>query len=345
MNKILFIIALLSVFYSCKKAEHPPKYTYSITHKKINISNNYIGKGGPMMIMNNNIIGIDYGMDTCFYCINTTTNYLYRFGNRGQGPNEFINPITLQYLDSNTFGSYDIMSRKFNEIHFSTENMNFKIKKSNIVSTSLLSFYFLKSNNNQYIGLGPYKNSMFISVDSLGEINNYYYNYPYKDSNEENIKNHLRAMAYQGKLTINPSKSKFVYTSSLGEILHFYEISKDNIKYTKKIEKEYPIYTTQEEKDGFGAPLSSENMISYICSYATEEYVYFLYSGEKLDAFLKESVVLNANNMHIYDWNGNFIKNIKLDVKCSYFCISSDNKKMWAIIEDPDPTIVYFDLP
>jgi hypothetical protein len=48
--------------------------------------------------------------------------------------------------------------------------------------------------------------------------------------------------------------------------------------------------------------------------------------------------------LHIYDWNGNIKRKIKLDIACGQICVSSDDKTMYAIAEYPEPVIVYYGL-
>ena len=125
ISKILLSIILLS---SCNYSNNSIENTHYISHNMIHIKNNYIGKGGPIILIDNKLIGIDFSMDTCFYILDTISYNLTRFGTRGQGPNEFISPVSLEYLNNTTFGSYDIMSKKYNEIKL-LSNSNFKVEK------------------------------------------------------------------------------------------------------------------------------------------------------------------------------------------------------------------------
>lgn len=345
MSKSIIQIVLSIIFLSsCNNSDNSNEYTHHITHNKVHIKNNYIGKGGPIILLDNKLIGIDFSMDTCFYILDTTNYNLTRFGTKGQGPMEFISPTSLQYLDKTTFGSYDIMSKKINEIKLLPNNV-FEVEKYPKISEQLFSFRSIKINDNRFIKIGPYPRNMFLITDSLDKKINSIYEFPHKNSDERKIKNHLRAMAYQGKILSNPSRNKMIYTSSVGNIIHFYEIKDSSLNILKKIEIAYPDYITEEKGNGFGAPLKSKNIISYICTYTTDQFAYFLYSGKTIKEFINEGSMYYGDNLQIYDWKGNLIKNIKLDMPCQYFCISNDDKKMWAITENPDSNIIRYDLP
>lgn len=345
LKNIIQVVLSIFFLFSCNYSDNPNGYTHRITHNKVNVKNNYIGKGGPMILLDNKLIGIDFSMDTCFYILDTINYNLTRFGIRGQGPDEFLSPVSLQYLDKSTFGSYDIMSKLYNEIKLLSDN-TFKIKRYPKTSEQLsFSFRSIKTNSNKFIKIAPYPQNMFLITDSLDKKINSIYEFPYKNADEKKIKNHLRAMAYQGEILSNPSRNKMIYTSSVGNIIHFYEIKGNSLNLLKKIETAYPDYITEEKNGGFGAPLRSKNVVSYICSYTTDHFAYFLYSGKTIKEFINEGSMYCGDNLLVYDWDGNLVKNIKLDIPCQYFCISNDDKSMWAIAETPDPSVIKFDIP
>ena len=333
---LVFLFLLLGCNYQSNQKKH-----VQITHKTINIKNNYIGKAGPIIFANNKIIGIDFMLDTCFFYIDTEKGELCRLGIKGQGANDFLYPYTLQQLSDNTFGVYDLTAKKFSEINIKD---SIKLEQRHYVSKDIMSFNFKKLSNNRYLGFGPYKNEMFIITDSLGIKINAFYEFPYKDNNEKATKNHLRSMAYQGTISTNISNNKFIYTPTFGDIIHLYKWENDSIKIICKIECSYPSYTIEEGGGGFGAPLNPNNIAGYISSAATDQYIYLLYSGTKLIDFIKEKKEFCGNTLFIYNWEGKKLKELKLDIECRYITISTDNKILWGIAYNPDPELVYFDL-
>jgi hypothetical protein len=150
-------------------------------------------------------------------------------------------------------------------------------------------------------------------------------------------------MAYQGHISTNPDRNRFAYAASYSDIIHFYEIAKADIRLIKKIENTFPEYTVEEKNGGVGAPIQSSNKNGYICVYSTNRYVYLLYSGRTWRDYQGE--IFEADLLKIYDWKGNLQNTLQLDVPCRFFCVNPDDKKMWAITYNPDPSIVLFDLP
>ena len=339
--KILFTFAFIILLISCTVQEEEVNYT-PIVHKSINIKNGYIGKPGPIIFIDNKIIGIDFMLDSCFFYFNTINPELHRFGTRGQGPNDFLFPYTLQFLNKNLLGVYDITAKKYNEIEIKD---SIKLTKSYPIHNDFMAFNYKKLPNNQYLSIGAYKDAMFIITDSLGENKKSFYQYPYKDNHEKSIKNHLRAMAYQGNLCCNYSNDQLVYTSLMGNIIHFYKLNNNQLEIINKIEISYPKYKVEETENGFGSPLNKSNKVGYISAAATNQYIYLLYSGIKIEDFIKKNEELHGNKLFIYNWKGKKISNLKLDVNCFSITVSPDNRTLWGIANNPDPELVYFELP
>jgi hypothetical protein len=330
---------IYSVFkLSAKNADSFEMLYHSAINKEL-----FIGRGGYMVYneSNHQITGIDDVERFCFYSINTNTSHwtLCNFGDKGQGPDDFFKPFSLQYIDEKTLGCFDVYLKNFSEFSiFSDCSQVKKSKRIPFIST----FSVIKTGNNQYIGIGPYENEMFVLFDSIGNRVNSFYEYPYRDSEEKKISNRGRSMAYQGKMVSNLDQTKFVYATSFADIIHFYEIKKDVILPIKKIENRYPEYIIEEKDGGVGAAITSNSKHGYVCGYATNEYVYLLYSGRSFTEY--KNNIDEAEFLMIYDWNGVLQKTVQLDIPCKYFCVDNENQKLWALSNSPDPVIVTFNI-
>ena len=275
----------------------------------------FIGRGGNMVYLNNNqIVGMDNVAQTCFYLLNTDSdNYsLCNFGNKGQGPKEFITPFSLQYINESTVGCYDVTLKRFYELSISQNCPQFDI----LSTTTFLfdwNFKVIKTAYNNILGIGPYENEMFILFDSDGEKINSFFEFPYKDTDEKRMnKNKGRAMAYQGNISANPNKTKFIYAAFSCDIIHFYEIKENEIILIRKIENSYPEYLVEEKGGGIGAAVKTTNKRGYIDTYTTDKYIYLLYSGKSFSEH--QDKAFETDILRIYDWDGNLQKNIKLDI-------------------------------
>jgi hypothetical protein len=307
--------------------------------------NIFIEYGGLMASFENKLIGLDAKAGRPFYYLDyKEPDQLHQFGEIGQGPTDFITPFSIQYINRETYGIYDVTKKSFTELALPEKNKEIAIKKE-IQVEDKLTFHLMKTACNQHIGIGSYEEGMFLLMDSTGNTISYFFNYPCKDNEEQQIGNRFRAMAYQGILIPDRKGDCFVYACDVGDILHFYKVEKDKIEPVKKEEKMYPIYRAVEREDGgYGAPMSRKNKIGYISGDATNEYVYLLRGNRSLEYFLSEKKEFETDNLVIYNWEGTLIKEIKLDIPCRYICVTPDNKKIWAIANTPEPSLVFFNL-
>jgi hypothetical protein len=231
-------------------------------------------------------------------------------------------------------------TREYSELILSP---NAECRKSNKRSfTSDVNFRIIKTGYNQYIGLGASPDGMFLLYDSLGNKINSFFEFPCKNTDEQNIKNQLRAMAYQGNIVTNPSGTKFAYAASYADIIHFYNLADNEIQLIQKIETRFCNYVPDEKGGGLSAAIKPANALGYVDLYATDQYVYFLYSGKTILDYKEKA--LEGSQLKIYTWEGDLLQEIEIDTPCKFFCVSPDDQTMWAIAEIPEPTIVRFEL-
>ena len=340
MKYRLFFYQFIHLFVLCSCSNH--KQTELITvlkHQTIYLGEDFIGYGGFITYYQGVVVGMDLSPSAQpFFCItpNGSSQTLFRFGNKGQGPNDFLRPSSIQYIDNLTIGAFDMMSRTYNEFIIPNEHEELKVDKK--IEFQMPLTRVIKTASNKYIGLSI-EEEMFLLADSTGMSVKTFFEYPYKDADERQFAS--RSHAYQGILSTNPSKNKFVYSSFQGDIIHFYRIVNDNIKLIAKIENEYPLYRKRDD-DYEGVAFHQNVKIGYIATYATDKFVYALYSGIKINEI--KSVNFEGVMLHVFDWNGVLVKKYELDVPCSYLCVSDDDSKIWAVASNPDIILVSFDL-
>ena len=315
-----------------------------LQHQAIDLGERFIGSGGFLDFYQGTIIGLDLSptMQPFFrFMPNEPSLPLFYFGNRGQGPHDFLRPLSIQFVSNQAVGTLDIMSNTYVEFSIPNENEVLITDKKIRFQTPLTQI--IKTAFNQYIGLLGLSNEMFLLADSSGMPVKSFFEYPYQDNDERLFA--TRSHAYQGTLAANPSKNKFVYSSFKGEIIHFYEIENNNIKTVAKIEKVYPKYRKLNEENRTGVEFHADGTDGYIDVYATEKFVYAIFSGKKIfDRKTNVRTAFEGTGLRIFDWNGILVKEYELDVPCNYLCVSDDDSKIWAIATCPDISLVFFDL-
>jgi hypothetical protein len=329
-----FSISVIVILCGCSNRKQA-KPVRQLWHETIDLGNEYLGYGGFLAYCQGVVVGIEMNRSLQpFFCLEPgdSSDTFFFFGNKGRGPNEFLMPYSIQCIDDRTVGVFDTQTRLYSEFAVPGQRETLKVGKG--VKMPFPSTRIIRTAFDQYIGLTSLDEKMFSLADSTGAAVDTFFEYPYRDDAER--KDLARGMAYQGTLAVNPSKTRFVYSSFYGEIIHFYSIEENNIQLINKIENKYPVYR-QNDNGTRGVSYDGNGTDGYIATYATDQFVYALYSGGTiLERHEKKSSNYEGNILRVFDWSGVLVKEYALDVPCSYLCVSDDDSTMWAIATLPD---------
>ena len=87
---------------------------------------------------------------------------------------------------------------------------------------------------------------------------------------------------------------------------------------------------------------SLNNPFTYIWGCGTGKYVYLLYSGKSFDEAGR--FAHQSSQIEVYNWEGEKVKTLLLDIPIQGMVVSEDDKTVYAISMNPEPQIVAFDL-
>lgn len=349
MKKIHCNILLFSLFflYSCQNVNNQVQtWESSFTDvQKIHSTpllqeELILGRPFLMHYADSSLLIYDDLADSIFCFIDMANdNKIYRTGRKGQAGNEFLQVFSFCNMPSDSLiGVYDAFRHCLREI--STRKIRLGIDEFPIIykdSISSLKLFYTKYET--FLGMGFYEENMLsLSGESIGH--KFYFEYPYKDRREKAIPNRLRGMAYQGTWCSNKSLDRFLYVARNAPIICFYEISETDIKKTYEWIGGYPMYRTEETKQWSAAPISADNEMTFISAYATDNFVYLLYSGQtikdaQMDAF-------QSNTIYQLRWDGSPVKRYDLDYPTSLFCVSDKDDTIYALADKDELEIVYY---
>lgn len=103
--KYIFLLLLLSFYMSnCSVSEKNKEQRSTLEHQSIHVKELFIGQGGFLIPYKDMIIGMEASHSLPpFFCLkpDETSPFFYHFGNRGQGPNNFLHPFSIQLIHDN----------------------------------------------------------------------------------------------------------------------------------------------------------------------------------------------------------------------------------------------------
>ncbi len=282
------------------------------------------------------IITSTYNRNSFFtvYSINNNNiQELYSFGEKGEGPEDFIFPTSLRIYDKYVH-FYDKALSKYITIE-SLDSL--KIQTKNVQSLGFNNL--IKLTNGDFLGDGFFSDVRFKLIQKEDTIS-LKIPYPSEDKTKESVQTGL---AYQGDINRNPKRDQIVYTSSYGDIIEIYKSTNNGIEQIFSQQLQYPLYTPQDQNSGeISSNLSPKCIKSALCTYVTEKYIYILYSGMTMD----DPMHNYSNIVHVYDWQGNPQKKYILDKHLT--CIGIDEHDQflygvyWEIDEAKDDETIGF---
>lgn len=348
MKRILFYLFALMAIIGCKEEHNAfPDFDSSFRDvckvESIDFVESDLLLGRPFFVeyADSCIVIYDDLGDSLFVMVDLANgNRTYRFGTKGQGKNEFLQIASLHRMaGDSSVCTYDFYRHVLAQID--VRNVKQGIKDYAVLKKdSLNSIDMLPTKYGSFIGLGFYENTMFSLLRE--NLTDFFYEYPYRDSREHRISNRLRGMAYQGTLRSAPSLDKFVFAMNTSPIFMLYTIEEDKIVEQYRWIGSYPAYRPEETETSRSAPLDASKPVGFIYAYATDNYVYLLYSGKSMKDYQADA--FTGNVIYQVDWNGNPVRKYVSDKSLVTFCVSDSDEMIYAVAKDNEPTLVKIDL-
>ena len=339
-----FCCLLIFLFSSCSQNSNKDDVlAVRCQHEILFDDNEYIlGKPSNMALIDSMLVIVDSQMSPMLHLLNVKTGKpIGQYLSRGQGPDEYMRIGTLERLNRDTLFFHDLNKRVccFLILPKKENGIPKIIEAFKCTGTAHNTLIPLKDDS--YIASGVYQEGRFCLLTDSGKTKKFWGNYPSRDDREKSVTNFIKSQVYMGQLSSSPANDKFIFHATAADLLSFYEYKNGEIRLLKEIQRSLPDYEYGENMDKFQGT-SRKNPFTYLSACTTERFVYLLYSGKTyhndgLNAF-------KSNLIHVYNWQGEKIKDLYLDVDIKEMSVSDDDRLMYAVADLPNPTIVSFEL-
>ncbi len=266
-------------------------------------------------------------------------NKVLGLGRKGQGGNEFIMPMEYLPCGDTAIAVFDYANKRLSALSvddFLNQRNEPEVCYKDTFSGTIKLF---PTKFNTELSFGFYDDCMFY-LQKNNQILQKLGDFPYRDAQEKQIENRLRGLAYQGTLQNNPSNDKFVYAVNSAEIVYFYHIDSTSVRKVCEYQYSYPQYQPMQEGDARAAPISADNIRTFIDATASNHFVYLLYSGKTYKEEGMKS--FEGTIVYVFDWSGKAYKKYILNLPVFRFCVDKDDRAIYAFSNNPDPVLVRF---
>lgn len=287
-DKLFYILLLFCslILFSCQESNRSFadnfKKVDDINHSVVQLDkDSYFSRVWKIYHTGNSIVAND--MDNQFFFSITDLNQrkiVSKFGGLGQGLDEIARMVaTTSLIDNHTISFYDSYKGVLYKADFE-DNLNPQISiewLADNLSSSIMRLTPISSD--LFVAIGRFEQGRYLLVNKAGEVLSYNFDYPRFD-NEEYFTNAHKAMAFQGHISVRPDGERFFFACGDSEVFEIIEVAQgDRLKKIYEFHGEMGDY----KADGDGvntisAPISRYSKLKFIDSYASQQYIYLLYS-------------------------------------------------------------------
>lgn len=292
-----------------------------------------------LSVSDSTLILLNNDNETLIQLININTEKeIGCYGTFGSGPADLMTPRYVHKKDSVLF-TYDSRLRRFNQYVIASDSL-LRLENS-MQFTSYFDDVFMFSDSVLVANvLDPrLKKISFFQRDSLL---NTVGDYPSIEGDDNALEGLAQLEGFASSLAWNMSKRKIAIVYKQTDLIEIYDetgllknrIQGPDIFFPSKIIKS--IGDTQKVTANIG-----EERDAYFSPVATSNELYILYSGQ---LYHPGDTNYLLDHLLVFDWNGNPLRQYKLDTPIFRFVIDESNQLIYGITDSPEFRIIRFDL-
>lgn len=331
LNWGALILSLMFLFSGCKSQEASlfPS-VISLKGRMLSVGEN-LGKAHSLEAVDDYLILADNHESTLFTILKSDGAYCFHFGRKGQGPDEMqqlsgammIRNGKLTLSDGYRLYQHDL-NNLFNSVDSPIPSSKSKSGDTHIWVADL--------SDSLFVATGVYPNGKrFKFFDNAGTPLVYTGDYPLEE--ETNLPFYVVGASFMSIMTSHPETNRFAVGAQYGGVLDVMEWKASDFSLRKigGISQFLPKVTS---KDIQGTPNfvpNEDTRWGYVRMDSDADYIYGLYSGR----FQRDGIpFFKGNTIHVLDWNGNPVCQIKLDKDVNDIAVTGN--KLYALYEDTD---------
>lgn len=319
------------------------RITKEIQHERVEVRNNEsYSQIYRLLIEGENLIAYDYTGDFFFSKTDLRNQTIdFHFGRKGQGPNEVMMMPNGVTIFNNKLYFYSINQSALFFIDYRQESDCFpeKVMASNredqIMEITPIDF-------DKFVALGGFKEGRYLLLDKDGGKISYNFDYPTFDGDKDTSPMH-KFMAFQGHLVSRPDGKSFFFAGSSSELFEIIEIRENDVM-NKVFDFQGELAQFVLEGDGIkisSAAIKKESKMFFIDANCTQNYIYLLISDKIIgDDFYN---AIRSNKILVFDWNGNPVTSLSLDIEVNSIAVDSSDKVLYAY-DQGNEQLVKFNL-
>lgn len=282
-----------------------------------------------------NLIVYDLHSGDCYSLFDASSGrYIARFGKIGQGPLE-LPRACFGHLSGDNFVVFNDQVKIVMKYHLDSLRMG----KENGSPVRLMKYdipdaYFsrlIPVDDAHFLGAGAYQGrDQYLLFDQGNHI--LHSGIRIYNAADASYDVSTKYLSNQGCLVKHPDMPYFAYSLNFSSNIDFFELSGNTIQLIKSLRLGDPAYHPNSTGNIRSADVTGKTIFGYIDVCATRDFVYALYSDQKVfDKGLR-----NSRYILVYNWSGDAVAKLLLDTDAFYITVNEDSKQLYTAIKNED---------
>lgn len=290
--------------------------------------------------------------DTLVDVFNKKGEMISRFLTQGNGPDEVLKLLQLQYdLNNGTFYAIDYKNSSILKVDnwsinspqisklakFETPNNQDAIDVN--ATEYLIAYSMGVMNGGEIVTTNATNSGMLAVFNNDLQLKDVIVPYPDKNKTNPKLTDWANIELYKPNVNVSPDGKFAMVDASVADVRIFLTYKGDSIAY-KKFEDVYPndIYIIQSGADFVQGAITPKSKIHALSTSLSNNLAYQLYSGatvEEMNAseFTKDTRQYGSNLVRVFDKEGRLARNIHLDQMAKAIAVSPDDSTLYTLTE------------
>ena len=345
-RRCLLISLVLAIASGCERREEPHDGVHRLTGRVL-ATGDYLDQPGHMTIAGGRLLVLDRTAPMIHVFGLSDGKRLGSFGQKGDGPGEFrsTRDVQVDVRDPRDVWIYDMSLLRMTRVRVGQgplPEFQEMVKLHNGGGVYLHPAW-LTDTTLAVSAIAPmHPQGRLLLTRRTGEVIRTIGQTP-RHPDAASIPTTVLQHAYESYVTVRPDRARFATATRQADRLEIYRADGTQLAQVAGSTGFLPVFEVNQRAEGVSMALGGEVRAGYMDLESNDDRIYALFSGVRLGDDPQQAFF--GREVHVFDWDGNLLARLKLDAPALTIAVAPDEKQLFAIRHDPEPSVVRYDLP
>lgn len=337
-------LVALSVIVACDRAGEDASPPARLSGEVI-ATGDYLDQPGQLAVVGERLVVLDRSAPMVHVFGLPEGRHLGSFGQKGDGPGEYrtATHVQLDARDPRDVWVYDLSLLRMTRLHFGQAPLPElqEVVKLHNGSGVYLHPVWLTDTTLVVSAISPqHANGRVLLTDRTGGVIRMIGDAP-RHPGAASIPTTVLQHAYEGPVTVRPDRSRFAIATRQADRVEIFSSDGRQLAQVAGTTGFLPAFSVNARAQGVSMALGDDAHAGYVDLESTGDRIYALFSG--VVGMVGDTYA--GREIHVFDWSGTLLSRMRLDTPAWSIAVTPDAKQMFAVRDDPEPSIVRYELP